>query len=622
MGEKKRRAAAGLLNSEGNPKAARLLREAQQFLREQRFKEAKLGFEQVLQLEPNRVGALQGLAEVALAVGIVKAAVNILAKALEIDPHDLPARQRYAEALESSGQIEASMRQWQLLCQLDSQNAHLWESLGLMLQYVGDSAEAAKAYAQALALEPSLGLRAKIATLISPIVSSQPAMLLERQQMEQHIDALLATPLTDSVLDDPMKAALWTNFYLAYHGLCNRTLQLKTAQLYRRIVPSLDYVAGHCRQARRADGKIRIGLISQFFYNHSIGRTSQGFFAKLSKDIFDITALFVAPTVDDEYASFIKQHANRSVVVPQDLKTARELIAAQKLDILFYQDIGMDPFSYFLSYSRLAPVQCVSFGHPDTTGVPCIDYFISNDLYETPQAALHYSEKLYLLHDLGTLSYYYRPQLPEKRKARADFGLSDEDRIYLCPQNLFKVHPDMDEPMAGILRRDPKAKLVMVAAKIGHWTELLRRRWSKCMPDVMERIVFLPRMVSSDYLCLIALADVMLDTLHFNGMNTSLEAFSVGTPVVTWAGEFQRGRHTQAMYRKMGLTECIADSFESYVDIAIRIASDTAYRASLSRQIGQRCACLFEDPQVIQEFERCFSDLFQRCQPASALTSN
>ncbi len=136
-----------------------------------------------------------------------------------------------------------------------------------------------------------------------------------------------------------------------------------------------------------------------------------------------MTAIFVAPVIDDDYSRFIRQHAERSVVVPEDLAAARRLIEALELDVLFYQDIGMEPFSYWLAFSRLAPVQCVSFGHPDTTGIPTMDYFISNDLYETPAAQTHYSERLFLLHDLGSLAYYYRPPAPQPSKPRAAFGL-------------------------------------------------------------------------------------------------------------------------------------------------------------------------------------------------------
>jgi hypothetical protein len=59
--------------------------------------------------------------------------------------------------------------------------------------------------------------------------------------------------------------------------------------------------------------------------------------------------------------------------------------------ILFFQDIGMEHMSYFPAFARLAHVQCVSFGHPDTTGIPNVDYFVSNDLEAIELAAIERS---------------------------------------------------------------------------------------------------------------------------------------------------------------------------------------------------------------------------------------
>src|SRR5262249_49761968 len=153
---------------------------------------------------------------------------------------------------------------------------------------------------------------------------------------------------------------------------------------------------------------------------------------------------------------------------------------------------------------------------PDTSGIPTIDYYISSEMYETPESPAHYTERLFCLRDVGNIAYYYRPERAERCKERKDFGLSDDDHLYVCPQNLFKLHPDMDELIAGILRRDPRGKLVMVEGRIERWSALLRRRWTVSMPDVSDRIVFLPRMDSPDFVELIACCDVMLDTRHFN----------------------------------------------------------------------------------------------------------
>jgi protein O-GlcNAc transferase len=123
---------------------------------------------------------------------------------------------------------------------------------------------------------------------------------------------------------------------------------------------------------------------------------------------------------------------------------------------------------------------------------------------------------------------------------------------------------------------------------------------------VHDRIVFLPRMPAGDYLSLIALADVMLDTVHFNGMNTSLEAFAVATPVVTLPAALQRGRHTQAMYRRMGMDDLIAGDAGAYVDTAVRLANDPVARGAASDRIRERSHVLFEDVAVVREFERFF----------------
>jgi protein O-GlcNAc transferase len=608
LGEKKRRLAAGTLRSQLHAsKTAQLLYDAERAHRALRFQDAGKLFQKALEIDPLQPYAWRGLALLAWHGGALDRALPLLAKAVELAPEVAAFRWNYGAALQEKQHFVAAEEQLRAACRLQPDVAQYWEDLGIVQQAFGETGHAAQSYRRAYDLQPSLSRRLKQATLVSPIIASRESMIAERQQFEAGMDALLAHPVQSEA--DPMRMALWPNFHLAYHGQCDRALQTKAATVYRHLFPSLDYVAAHCRSPRRVEGKIRVGLISQFFYNHSIGRTSRGLFAELSREKLDVTAIFIAPAVDDHFSRFIRQHAQRSVDVPRDLPSARRLIEAQALDVLFYQDIGMDPFSYFLAFSRLAPVQCVSFGHPDTTGIPTVDYFISNDLYEIPGSEAHYSERLFLLRNLGSLAYYYRPDGAEPQKDRSHFGLSEDEHLYVCPQNLFKFHPDMDELIAGILRRDVRGKLVMIDGRIERWTDLLKRRWEASAPDVMDRIVFLPRMASADYINLIAVSDVMLDTLHFNGMNTSLDAFAVGTPIVTWPGVLQRGRHTQAMYRKMGLTECIVDDAQAYIDQAVRLANDAGYRTSMNRKILDGNAALFQDIQVVREFERFFQEI-------------
>lgn len=617
MGEKKRRLAAGQPRSERYVGAlGQLLQDAQRLQRAGRWRDAQAAYERVVDMDASHADAWLGLGTLALRARALPAAVALLTKAAELAPERADVRLQYAYALQEAGRFDSAAAQLLHACRLQPDVAQYWEDLGIVQQALGETVAAAHAYDRACALQPTLARRLKRATLVSPIAVSRESIATERSQMEAAVGALLEAEPDESA--DPMQMALWPNFYWAFHGLDDRALQTKAAAMYRHLFPSLAHVAAHCRSLRRRSGRIRVGLISQFFHNHSIGRTSRGLFAQLSRETFEVTAIFIAPAVDDDFSRFIRQHAEHSMDVPRDLAAARRLIEARELDVLFYQDIGMEPFGYFLAFSRLATVQCVSFGHPDTTGIPTLDYFVSSDLYELPGAQAHYSERLFLLHDAGSLAYYYRPERPQPRKDRSHFGLTEGEHVYVCPQNLFKFHPDMDELVARILRGDREGRLVAIEGRVDRWTELLKRRWMASMPDVMDRVAFLPRMDSADYVNLIEVSDVMLDTRHFNGMNTSLEAFCVGTPVVTWPGEFQRGRHTQAMYRKMGLADHVAESASAYVDLALRLGTDSAYRNARKAEILEQSAVLFEDLGVVREFERFFTAALDERRTAAA----
>jgi predicted O-linked N-acetylglucosamine transferase (SPINDLY family) len=254
-------------------------------------------------------------------------------------------------------------------------------------------------------------------------------------------------------------------------------------------------------------------------------------------------------------------------------------------------------------------VQCASFGHPETTGVPSIDHYISTELWEPEDGADHYSEKLVCLKDVASVAYYYKPDMPRTLKPRGHFSLSDEDHLYICPQALFKLHPEFDYILGGILRGDPAGRIVLVDGKYPHWSEVLQRRLEKTLPDVVDRIQFLPKQRSIDFINLIAVSDVMLDTIHFCGFNTTLEAIAAGVPVVTLPGRFMRGRHTAAFYRKMDIPECIADDRDDYIRKAIQLGTDRAYRDTISEKIRQSSELIWEEAAVVREFERVFENM-------------
>jgi predicted O-linked N-acetylglucosamine transferase (SPINDLY family) len=564
---------------------------------------SQVGVALALDTVESRLAALRDRAKALYQQRRFAESLGVHQEALRLAPDSMVIRlsaARLAHALELQ---EVSLRHYEEAARVDPRCYEAVEAARRICVGAGFAERALKYASMAQDLNPAPAAQLSTKLVVPSIIPSLDAIHEARERYERGLDALLAEPPR---LESPDGSLGVCAFFLAYHGLNDRELQVKTARMFLTVIPGLAFTAPHCAGARRRGGKIRIGFLSRFFASHSIFSTSVGLIEKLSRERFEVLALRVMPSRDDAATARIRAAADRTVELDPDVYRARAQIAALELDILFFQDIGMEPISYFLAFARLAPVQCVSFGHPNTTGIPTIDYFISNDLFELPHAQAHYSERLVLLRNLPTLAYYYKPELPSHPPVRAAFRLPEEAHLYLCPQTLFKLHPDFDALLAGILERDPKGLVILIAGQFQEFTDRLRARFARTLPAHTERIVFLPFMGFERFMQLLCVADVILDTVHFNGMNSSLQAFAAGTPVVTLPGEFQRGRHTQAMYRKMGILDCIAADPRQYVDVAVRIATDPAHAQMLRRRILARNPVLFEDREVVDEFERFF----------------
>lgn len=563
-----------------------------------------------LKCNPRNAQAENNLGALLQGRGEYQAAMHCFERALAIQPDFALACLNMGITLQAHKRVDESQVFLERAIALDPQSFSARSNYALSLREQGRLDASLVASQAALAIRDDTAERIRMATL-TPVVAMSAAEI--GRWRDRFAEAVEELSIAHGVVSDPLREIGACNFNLAYQPECNKTLQESSARMYLANCPSLQFVAAHClKPVRQEAGRIRVGFISRFMYQHSIGRTTRGVLAHLDREKFEVIALFIPPIVDDTVSQFIRGAASSFQVLPADLEQARISIAALELDILFYQDIGMDAYSYFLAYSRLAPVQCVSFGHPDTTGIPAMDYWVSAQNFETEDAQGHYSEELFLLQGVGSLAYYYKPELKTPKTSKEHFGLNPNKHIYLCPQSLFKVHPDFDEVLGNILRGDPNGEVVLVEAQSKTWTDQLCARFERTMTDVVGRIRFVPKLSEEDFLGLIAASDVMLDTLYFNGMNTTLEALAVGTPVVTMPTRMQRGRHAFGIYQRMQYEACIAKSPQHYVEIALRLGKDEQYREVVRADILSRNAVLYEDLQVVREFERFFSWSFQQ----------
>lgn len=598
-----------------------------------RLTEAVEAYSAALKRQPDFVEALNNLGTALRGLGRIEQAIECYRLATTFRPEFAAAHSNLGTLLGSLGRLDEAEVCYRMALRHEPENAAALNNLGVVLQarekpydaetcfreaikrrpdyadahgnlagalqMIGRMAEAGSAYRRAVDLQPNRRWMIQWATMLPPVYQSREELTRCRDYLTENVENLRKSGFTL----DPSHELLPVNFLLAYQGLNDRPLNEAIAKLYIR--ENVGETSLPVNPVRDRDGRLSIGILSKFLRDHTIGDLMRGLMEKLSRDEFHIT-VFPVGDARDEVANSIRQAASQVILLPENVPVARGLVAGAGLDVLFFPDIGMDPLSYTLAFSRLAPVQCVTWGHPVTTGIPNVDYFVSSELLEGPGAETHYSERLVRLPTLPT--YYDKPRLSAEKNVRAAFGLPEDRTIYLCPQSLFKFHPDFDPLLAEILQCDPRGVLVLIEGAQRHWTELLSHRLQGALGSEFERVIWVPRVNRGEFLRLLKTADIVLDPPHFGGGNTTFQALGAGIPVVTLPSELMRGRITAGCYRKMQLTSCIASSPDQYVRGAIRLGTDHEFRAHIHQEILSRNSILFEDISAVRAFERFFRE--------------
>jgi predicted O-linked N-acetylglucosamine transferase (SPINDLY family) len=572
-----------------------------------RYTEAHSCFENAVRLKPAYAVAHHNLGSVLHRSGRLAEAEASLRIAIQLNPVYAPAHFELGAVLKDALRLGEAQAALEEALRINPKYVEALSTLAAVLALQGKPSEARFALGKAGAIRPSDALMLRSALILPVVYESSDEIDQERVDLRQNLAALSACTLS---IDDPAYSVGLTPFFLAYQGGNDREIHEALASVHRKATPGLDFTAPHCLHAETGRGeRIRVGFLSNFFHEHTVGRLNIGFVRHLSRERFEVTLLRF-PGPDDPMARAFDAAADRVVTLPRRLEVARPLVADERLDVLIYPEIGMDPLTYFLAFARLAPVQCVGWGHPVTTGIPTVDHFLSCALMEREGSDAEYSESLVRFDRVN--SCYDEPQPAAPAKSRRNFGLDDGAHLYVCSQSLFKVHPAFDEALGAILRADPHGLAVFLSGPHPQWGQLLSDRFRRSFPREADRFRFLPRMPRDDFLQLQSLADVLLDTFPFGGGNTSYEAFAFGTPVVTLRGPSLRGRITSALYEQMGVLDCVAERPDDYADLAVRLGTGREWRSDVRGRILAAKHEIFGDVRPVRELERFLTDATRR----------
>lgn len=394
-------------------------------------------------------------------------------------------------------------------------------------------------------------------------------------------------------------------FYLSYHGFNDRDAQRLYGDATARIMAQAHPLPAAAPRPPAAGRRLRVGFVSAYLYEHSVSKLFAGWAEKLDRERFEVCVYHLTGGAD----GYTERFRAGAAVFRQGLGDTRAwtaAIRADALDALIYLDIGMSGQEVRLAALRLAPVQAMAWGHPITSGLPTIDYFLSSALMEPFNGDDHYTEKLIRL---PNLSVFYEPvRYPaEAVYTRAEAGVEDDDVVFICCQSLFKYLPQYDWTFAEIARRLPRARFLFIRHHLPEVTAVFQARLDEAFAarglQAAERCRLLERIPRDRFGAYLALGDVYLDSIGWSGGNTTLEAMACDLPAVTLACDLMRGRHTTGILKRLGLDPFITHSLEEFVDKATLLGGDPGLRRRARAHIAAHKALLYRDEAPVRALE-------------------
>ena len=402
-----------------------------------------------------------------------------------------------------------------------------------------------------------------------------------------------------------------------------------------------------------------MGIITDVLQFHPLGRALQALLSQL-RAVDGLSTVVILPfstfqkmsqeAMRDSVTNEITEFADKLLPLRSKLPENFQLIRNERLDVLLFMYGGAMSSALFpYGFLRLAPIQQCTWGHPTTSALPEIDFFVSwDDAEPSADSVAQYTEQLVRMRHPVPFGYLPAVDAPAATPAadasegvnasralglrsaatvRSDvLGVSEEMEVFGCLQAVHKLHPLFDAVLVGVLRQRRTAQLLLLeptADYIPRATLLERfRRVARARGDteteaaqLVARVQWIPNQPFTDFVEIGSACDAVLDTFPFSGFATTMDLMLAGAPVIaleppTTAAAYElsdgptpppaagatvantrraphmRAATTAATLRTMGLEQLVAASVDDYVEIATRLVTDRPWAANLRARLG------------------------------------
>ena len=558
-------------------------------------------FERALNLAPDNIDALVGLAEALTDTGQATTALDRLHEALARDPdnpslllcagttclesgdptgavthleqaltHDptcVKTLNNLASARFALGALDTAAETCLAALRLDPGHARAHHNLANIRQQAGQLDLAIESYGQAVSLDPSL----HAAQAQKLHFQAQVCDWTGQEEFDQMADTLGLTgaPVSPFALlaceDHPARQLLRSRHYARQWARPRHRFPNATAK-----------------------SRLRIGYFSGDLFDHATLYLLNGVLEQHDPAHFEVFAYGLNPP--RRSAQF--DRLQRNVAKTVDLHQASDagIIERARADAL---DVAIDLKGYTqgarpsLFAAGLAPVQVNYLGYPGSMGMEGMDYIIADPFVIPPAERAHYSEHVIYLPDS------YQPNDDQRVIAdlparRADHGLPERALVLCCFNQSYKISKPVFEIWMRVLAQIDDSVLWLMDGN--EWARANLRRTARDRDISPDRLIFAPRLPQDQHLARQRLADIFVDTFHYNAHTTASDALYAGLPVITRPGSQFAARVAGSLLHAIDLPELIAADDAAYEAMILNLATDPAALAEIRARLAANLA--------------------------------
>ena len=529
--------------------------------------------DRAVHVRPNLPPFWVNLAAVRVALGQDDRAADALTAAVRLDPAHADAHAHLAAVLTRLARLPQAVAAWDDRLRLRPGDADAHFQRGLLLWRLFQWGPSAAAFERALAIKPDHHeARRNLAGTLNALRRTDDAIAQFRRLLTA-APAALASPYHSNFLLALQYAPTPPTDALAE--------SVRWAQTHGNVTP-LPPPPAHV-----AGRRVRIGYASPDLRDHPVGRLIEPLLAGHDREHFEVHCYSDWPT-PDPITRRLRDHVEHWHPTGGTTDAAlADRIRADGIDLLV--DLaGHTAGHRLLTLARRpAAVQATYLGYPATTGLPAIDYRLTDAVADPPGPtdAAH-TERLVRLP--GCFVCFAPPMdAPDVAPPPA---VADGHVTFGSFNAAAKLSPATVALWANVLRTVPTARLVLKATGLQDVTtrDGLLAEFAAVGVDPGRVTVLPTEMDPRDHLARYAAVDVALDPTPYHGTMTTLDALWMGVPTVTLAGQTHVSRVGATLLTHAGLPEFIAGSVDEYVAIAARWAGEVAALAAVRSTMRDR----------------------------------